>query len=115
MIWKELVVTTERRCADPVAGILVNLGCNGVAIEGTYVPNDDYNLSPVISYPMEEEVKIKAYFGLDEGLAQDLKGKLAIVEEIFGLSVFFSINEVNDEDWIETGKSTIIPLRLVAV
>ena len=104
MIWKELVVTTERRCADPVAGIMINLGCNGVAIEGTSVPNDDYNLSPIISCPMEEQVKIKAYFGLDEGLAQDLKEKLAIVEETFGVKCLFSINEVNDEDWKETWK-----------
>jgi ribosomal protein L11 methyltransferase len=110
MNWKRISIKTDEANSDVVASILMDVGANGVQMEGGSVPeatSDEYSLPEAAT----DEVLVSAYFGEDgfDVLAEEVKSRLG---ELFPESEpYLAVETVPDSDWNENFRKHFTTFR----
>lgn len=110
MKWKQYSVLTCGTYMDEVAKIFHQMGSGGVIIEDPFATMDftgseDWDAPlPYPDYENREVVVIKAYFPDERDVRSELSHFIAEVQDKYSIECKVLLDEVNDEDWINSWK-----------
>ena len=117
--WQELTITVSREAEEAVSNILIDLGCQGVAIDDSadYLEQVDQYGELFPEVEQSERVRITGYYpdSVDiEDIAAQANERLAELDG-FGLEtgdIELTRQELAEEDWADNWKKYFEPARI---
>lgn len=112
MEWCKITVSSDPAAEEIVSGVLLDLGAQGVAVNGGPPPGpeDTGAWDYTEGLPEPEEYSVEAYYGLEQG--ERIAGEIARrLEAALGAPVPVASEVVDDAAWLNAWKDYFKPVR----